>query len=205
MATIKQLKLRLSQAVARVQKFTEQKKELQGNIKIARSEKKPLDKLQARLKKCQSSIEEAKLAVKKYKADIQGQKSPATPKTTAASKAKTAPAATVQKKASTTVKTEVKTAKKAAAKTTSHAKVKAKATKKPAAKVVAPVVESSSSKSSWPEGLSNFLRSWLDGRQFWDHGAWLNLLEQLKEKGYQQFAQDNTEDIGLFLETNRAS
>ncbi len=203
MATIKQLKLRLSQAVARVQKFTEQKKELQGNIKIARSEKKPLDKLQARLKKCQSSIEEAKLAVKKYKADIQGQKSPATPKTTAASKTKSAPAASVQKKASTTVKTEVKTAKKAAVKTTSQAKTRA--TKKPAAKVVAPVVESSSSKSSWPEGLSNFLQSWLDGRQFWDHGAWLNLLEQLKEKGYQQFAQDNTEDIGLFLETNRAS
>ena len=40
MATIKQLKLRLSQAVSRVEKFTEQKKDIQGNIKIARSEKK---------------------------------------------------------------------------------------------------------------------------------------------------------------------
>ena len=202
MATIKQLKLRLSQAVSRVEKFTEQKKDIQGNIKIARSEKKPLDKLQARLKKCQSSIEEAKLAVKKYKADIQGQKSSATPKATAAKKAKSAPAATAQKKAATAVKTE---AKKAAAKTTSQAKAKAKASKKAVVEVVAPVVESSSSNSSWPEGLSNFLTSWLDGRQFWDHGAWLNLLEQLKEKGYQQFANENTEDIGLFLETNRAS
>jgi len=57
-------------------------------------------------------------------------------------------------------------------------------------------------KSGFPEKL---LRKWLIGRTGWNHTDWLELLDELRSKGYAAFidAQEGRTEIGNFLEAER--
>lgn len=50
------------------------------------------------------------------------------------------------------------------------------------------------------------LKTWLKGRKSWNHGDWLALLENLRQKGYSVLTdtQEGREAIGHFLESNRS-
>ena len=49
------------------------------------------------------------------------------------------------------------------------------------------------------------LEKWLSQRSFWNHNDWLNLLSDLKDKGYHDLvaSQEGKNQIGEFLEANR--
>ncbi|MCL5260727.1 MAG: hypothetical protein M1561_03455 [Gammaproteobacteria bacterium] len=57
-------------------------------------------------------------------------------------------------------------------------------------------------KSGFPEKL---LRKWLIGRIAWNHTDWLELLDELRDKGYAAFAdvEEGRTEIGQFLEAER--
>ncbi len=50
-----------------------------------------------------------------------------------------------------------------------------------------------------------FLSSWLEGRLFWNHQDWLDLLNALRAKGYESFTDsvEGQEAIGQYLESHR--
>ena len=49
------------------------------------------------------------------------------------------------------------------------------------------------------------LRNWLKGRKQWNNDDWLSLLEDLRKRGYLEYADsdDGRTKICLFLEANR--
>ena len=50
------------------------------------------------------------------------------------------------------------------------------------------------------------LNSWLKEHKFWSHDEWLNLLNDLRDKGFTQWtdSQDGCNQLGMYLEENRA-
>ena len=55
------------------------------------------------------------------------------------------------------------------------------------------------------EALRSELDLWLGARPSWNHDEWLNLLSDLRSKGYNDLidTQKGQEAIGLYLETHR--
>jgi len=49
------------------------------------------------------------------------------------------------------------------------------------------------------------LNKWLKTHKAWDHDDWLQLLDDLKTKGYSDLVnnQEGQDSVGLYLETNR--
>jgi hypothetical protein len=49
------------------------------------------------------------------------------------------------------------------------------------------------------------LNKWLKAHKTWDHDDWLQLLDDLKTKGYSDLVnnQEGQDSVGLYLETNR--
>lgn len=94
------------------------------------------------------------------------------------------------KKATPAKKVATKT-KKAPAKTAKTKTVKAKTVKK----------KSSSGRASFP---TKELTSWLQDRHNWDHGDWLGLLDNIKDR-YPHLTEtdEGRSKIGEFLEMNR--
>ena len=50
------------------------------------------------------------------------------------------------------------------------------------------------------------LNTWVRKKTCWDHSEWLNLLDDLREAGFEQWTDDpeGQDAIGLYIETKRA-